>query len=80
MILIRKHNKYEIYGRTWYDYMCNDDDVPIEFADVDEARKYIKSLGYTDADIFDNDIEFYECKEPINWQAFDDCTIRNLLG
>lgn len=88
MILIRKPVKQEVYDGTFirprmairYDYMCNNDDVPIEFVDVSEAQKYMGMLGYTSSDIFDNDIEFYEYREPINWQPFDDCDLREVIG
>lgn len=87
MILIRKPVKQEIYDGTFirsrigirYDYMCNEDDVPIEFANVEEAKKYMSMLGYTSSDIFDNDIEFYEYKESINWQPFDDCDLLDVI-
>ena len=94
MILIRKPVKQKVYDGTFirpriatrYDYMCNEDDVPIEFIDVaefvnvSEAQKYMGMLGYTSSDIFDNDIEFYEYREPINWQPFDDCDLREVIG
>ena len=88
MILIRKPVKQKIYDGTFirprmatrYDYMCNEDDVPIEFANVVEANEYMGMLGYTSSDIFDNDIEFYEYKEPINWKPVDDCDLREVIG
>lgn len=88
MILIRKPVKQEVYDGTFirpriairYDYMCNDDDVPIEFVDVAEAQKYMSMLGYTSSDIFDNNVEFYEYREPINWQPFDDCDLHKVIG
>lgn len=88
MILIRKPVKREVYDGTfirprmaiYYDYMCNDDDVPIEFANVEEAKKYMGMLRYTSSDIFDNDIEFYEYREPINWQPFNDCELLEVIG
>ena len=89
MILIRKPVKQEeVYDGTFisprwaihYDYMCNDDDVPIEFANVEEAKKYMGMLGYTSSDVFDNDIEFYEYKEPINWKSYCDYDLRRVIG
>lgn len=88
MILIRKPVKQKIYDGTFirprinvrYDYMCNEDDVPIEFSSVSEAQAYMNTLGYTSSDILDNDIEFYEYKEPINWKSYCDYDLRNVIG
>lgn len=87
MILIRKPVKQKVYDGTFirpriatrYDYMCSEDDIPIEFVNVAEAQKYMGMLGYTSSDIFDNDIGFYEYREPINWQPFDDCDLREVI-
>lgn len=88
MILIRKPVKQKVYDGTFirpniaavYDYMSNDDDMPIEFVSVSEAKKYLHLIGYTDEDIFDEDIEYYKYRDQANWKTYNDSDLMDLIG